>query len=85
MLAVIALVAIAYQVIAGAWPAISRFGLGFLAARDWQPNFDIFGAGHAALRHGGQRRSMALPGRVPIGIAIGLYLSHARAARACAA
>src|ERR1039458_10645815 len=44
LLALLAIGAIAYKVIDGASPSISRFGLGFLVHTTWQPNFEIFGA-----------------------------------------
>ena len=45
LLAVLAIVAITYQVIHGAQRRpISRFGLGFLGHSTWQPNFGMFGA-----------------------------------------
>ncbi len=76
LLAVLALGAIAYKVIAGASLAISRFGLGFLAHSTWKPNppFEIFGA--ASLIFGTAVTSLvALLLSVPLGISIALYLS----------
>jgi phosphate transport system permease protein len=74
LLAVVAIGAIAFQVINGASPAISRFGLGFLVHTTWQPNFGIFGAG--TFLYGTAVSSVgALVLAVPIGISIGLYLS----------
>ena len=71
-IAVIALVA--YQVVKGAMPAISKFGLGFLVHTTWQPNFGEFGAG--SLLFGTLVTSfLALALGAPIAIAIGLYLS----------
>src|SRR3954451_14057504 len=43
--AVVVLVAIAYKVIDGASPAVSKFGLGLIGDTTWEPNRDIFGAG----------------------------------------
>jgi phosphate transport system permease protein len=73
LLAVLVLAAIGYQVVHGASPSISKFGLGFVTATEWQPNFEAFGAGpflfgtlvssFFALLIGG-----------PIAIAIGLFL-----------
>lgn len=65
---------IAYQVITGAGPAISRYGLGFLWHTAWQPNFYIFGAAEmlfATL----VTSLLALALATPLGIAIGLFLS----------
>lgn len=70
----LALVLIAYQVVSGASPAISKFGLGFLVHTTWQPNFNIFGAG--SLIVGTAVTSVvALALGAPIAISIGLYLS----------
>jgi ABC-type phosphate transport system permease subunit len=38
LLAVAALLAIGYQVVHGAAPSISKFGLGFVFHTNWQPN-----------------------------------------------
>jgi phosphate transport system permease protein len=74
LLAVVVLVAIAYQVVHGASPAISRFGLGFVFDAEWQPNFEVFGAG--SFLFGTLASSLfALLIGAPIAIAIGLYLS----------
>jgi phosphate transport system permease protein len=65
---------IGYQVVHGASPAISKFGLGFLTDTTWQPNFGEFGAG--SLLFGTIVSSFfALLLGAPIAIAIGLYLS----------
>src|SRR5882757_5791131 len=45
LIAVAVMVLVAYQVVHGAAPAISKFGLGFLVHTTWQPNFGEFGAG----------------------------------------
>ena len=74
LLAVVVLVAIAYKVIDGASPAISKFGLGFVTDTAWEPNRDVFGAGtvvYGTLVSSG----MALLIAAPLGIAIGLYLA----------
>ncbi len=74
LLAVLAIVAISYQVINGAGPSISSFGLGFLTHTTWQPNFGIFGAG--AFIYGTAVTSLlAMLLSVPLGISIALYLS----------
>jgi phosphate transport system permease protein len=68
------IIAIAYQVVHGAQPAISKFGLGFLTSTEWQPNFGIFGGG--SLLFGTLFSSFfALLIGAPIAISIGLYLS----------
>jgi phosphate transport system permease protein len=74
VLATFVLVEIVYQVIHGASPSISRFGLGFIVHARWQPNFSIFGAASALF--GTLVSSLtALVIATPLGIAIGLYLS----------
>jgi len=73
-LAVIAIALIVYEVVAGAAPAISHLGLGFLVHAVWRPNFGIFGAG--TFLYGTVVSSgLALLVATPIAIAIGLYLS----------
>ena len=63
-----------YEIISGAEPAVSKLGLGFLTHTVWAPNFNKFGAG--ALIFGTVVSSaMALLLAVPIGVAIGLFLS----------
>jgi phosphate transport system permease protein len=74
LLAAVVLVAIAYQVIHGASPAISKFGLGFIGDTAWEPNRDIFGAG-TVLYGTVVSSAMALCIATPLGIAIGLYLA----------
>ncbi len=74
LLGVIVLVLVGYQVIHGAVPAISKFGLGFLVHTTWQPNFGVFGAG--SLIFGTMVSSfVALAIGAPIAISIGLFLS----------
>jgi phosphate transport system permease protein len=71
-----ALVLIAYQVIHGASPSISKFGLGFVFDTTWQPNppFEEFGAG-TVLFGTVVSSFFALLLGAPVAIAIGLYLS----------
>jgi phosphate transport system permease protein len=74
LLAIVTIVLIVYQVVNGAIPAISKFGLGFLTDTTWQPNFGEFGAG--SLIFGTFVSSFfALLLGAPIAISIGLYLS----------
>jgi phosphate transport system permease protein len=74
LLGVAVLIVIAYQVVKGASPAISEFGLGFVTNTEWQPNFGVFGAG--TVLYGTLVSSFfALALGAPIAIAIGLYLS----------
>jgi phosphate transport system permease protein len=74
LLAAAVLFEIAYQVISGARPAISKFGLGFLGHNDWAPNFSRFGA--AVMLYGTAVTSaIAMVIAVPVSIAIALYLA----------
>jgi phosphate transport system permease protein len=74
LLCVLTIALIGYQVVDGASPAISKYGLGFLTDTTWQPNFGVFGAG--SLIFGTAVSSfVALVLGAPIAISIGLYLS----------
>lgn len=74
LLTVAVILLIGYEVVNGASPAISKFGLGFVFNTTWQPNFGVFGAG--TLLFGTVVSSFfALLLGAPIAIAIGLYLS----------
>jgi len=72
LLAVAVLVAIGYQVVHGASPAISQFGLGFVLDTEWQPNFGVFGAGPFLF---GTLVSSFFALLIGAPIAIGLFLS----------
>jgi phosphate transport system permease protein len=74
LLAVVVLLLIAYQVIDGARPAISAYGLGFVTETEWQPNFKVFGAG-VPLFGTLVSSFFALLLGAPIAISIGLFLS----------
>jgi phosphate transport system permease protein len=74
LLAIAVMVLVGYQIVDGALPAISKFGLGFLTGSTWQPNFELFGA--APFLYGTIVTSfLALLLGAPIAISIGLYLS----------
>ncbi|HET9104854.1 MAG TPA: phosphate ABC transporter permease subunit PstC [Solirubrobacteraceae bacterium] len=74
LIAVAVIFEVIYQVISGAHLAIGRFGLSFIVHQTWAPNFDHFGA--AVLLYGTLVSStIAMVLAVPIGVAIGLYLS----------
>jgi phosphate transport system permease protein len=74
LLVIVVIGDIGYQVVHGASPAISRYGLGFLGHTTWKANFEVFGAG--SLVFGTLVSSlMALALAAPIGVAVGLYLS----------
>lgn len=70
----VVLALVAYQIVDGASPAISKYGLGFVTDTTWQPNFEVFGAG--SLLFGTVVSSFAaLALGAPIAISIGLFLS----------
>jgi phosphate transport system permease protein len=76
VLGAVAIVAIAWQLVHGAQPSISRFGLGFVFDKEWNPSeqFNEFGAG--TLLYGTVlSSSFALFLGAPVSIAIGLYLA----------
>lgn len=74
LIAAFVLVEVGYQVINGASPAISAFGLGFLGHTAWAPNFNRFGA--AVMLYGTVVTSaMAMVIAVPLSVAIALYLA----------
>ena len=74
LLGVVLLLLVGFQVVHGASPAISKFGLGFLTHTTWQPNFGVYGAG--SVLFGTLVSSfVALAIGGPVAVAIGLYLS----------
>jgi phosphate transport system permease protein len=76
VLAAAALGGVIYEVIHGANPSISHFGIGFLGHTTWKPNkpFEYFGGG--AMIYGTIVSSLfALLLATPLGIAIAIYLS----------
>ncbi|HET7510706.1 MAG TPA: phosphate ABC transporter permease subunit PstC [Solirubrobacterales bacterium] len=68
------IVLVGYQIVSGASPAISKFGLGFITDTEWQPNFGVFGAG-VLLFGTAVTSAFALLLGAPIAIAIGLFLT----------
>lgn len=78
--ALVLLASITYQLFKGASPAISHFGLGFLTAEVWEPNFEVLGA--ATFAYGTAMTSLvAMLLAVPLGVSIGLYLSTVASGR----
>lgn len=74
LLGAVALLLVVYQIVRGAGPAISEFGLGFLLHTTWQPNFDVYGAG-SVLFGTIVSSFVALAIGGPIAVSIGLFLS----------
>lgn len=74
LLTLVILAAVAYEVVNGAAPAVSKYGLSFLGNTTWRPNEDVYGAGtviYGTLVSSG----IALLIASPLGVAIGLYLA----------
>jgi phosphate transport system permease protein len=75
LIAIAAMVAIAYKVFHGAWPAIQDFGLGFLTSSAWDVNKAAFGA-LPGLYGTAITSLFALLIGGPLAIAIALFLSE---------
>jgi phosphate transport system permease protein len=68
------LVEIVYQLISGAAPSFSKFGLGFLGHTTWAPNRGQFGAGQ--MLYGTiVTAAIAMIIAVPVAVAIAIYLA----------
>ena len=74
LLTLAVLIEITYQLISGARPSMSRFGLGFIGNATWQPNFARFGAA-TPLFGTLVTSAIAMALATPLGIAIAIYLS----------
>ncbi len=66
---------IVYEIVSGAWPAIQKFGIGFLTSSSWVPNRESFGVfpfivGTAA------SSLIAILFAFPLGLAIAIFLSE---------
>ncbi len=76
-LAVAVIVGIVYEVIHLAWPAIQRFGIGFLTTNDWNPNPLVQRFGAAPFLYGTVVTSLiAILFAAPLSIAISIYLTE---------
>jgi phosphate transport system permease protein len=74
-IAVLTIAGIVYEVSRLAWPAISHFGIGFVATNDWNPVSQRFGA--APFLYGTAVTSLiALLLAAPLAIAISVYLTE---------
>ena len=76
LLCVLVLFDLGRQIVSGASPAISHYGLGFLGRQDWAPNpgFNSFGAA-VALYGTVVSSAMALVIAVPLAAGIAIYLA----------
>jgi phosphate transport system permease protein len=76
-LAAAALAGIVYEVIHLAWPAITKFGIGFLTTNDWNPNPLVQRFGAAPFLYGTAVTSLiAILFAAPLSIAISIYLTE---------
>jgi phosphate transport system permease protein len=82
LIAVVLIVLVIYQIVHGAVPAMSKYGVGFLFHDTWNGS-TIFGGG-AAIFGTLVTSAGALLIAAPLGIAIGLYLSQLTSARTAA-
>jgi phosphate transport system permease protein len=74
LVAGLTLVDVIYQVTHGAWPSLSKYGLGFLVHSVWAPNLLHFGA--LPMLYGTAVTSLiALVIATPVSLAIAIYLS----------
>ncbi len=74
-LAVAVIAGIAYEVVHLAWPAITKFGVGFVTTNDWNPVTERYGA--APFIYGTAVTSaIALLFAAPLSIAISIYLTE---------
>lgn len=74
LVAGVVILLVGYEIVHGAQPAISKFGLGFVWETTWQPNFGKFGAG-VLLFGTAVTSAFALLLGGPIAISIGLFLT----------
>jgi phosphate transport system permease protein len=75
--AIALVVLIAYELTKQAWPAISKFGLGFVTSREWDPNISHLRFGALDFVYGTLLTStIAIVVAGPLAIAIALWLSE---------
>jgi len=71
----ILLALIAFEVVAAAWPALQRFGFGFLTTSSWDPQRELFGA--APMIYGTVVSSvLALLLATPLALGVALFLTE---------
>ena len=75
LLAVAVIGGIVYEVFHLAWPAITKFGLGFITANDWNPVTNRFGAA-SFIYDTVITSAIAVVIAAPLSIAIALYLTE---------
>jgi phosphate transport system permease protein len=76
-LAVAVIAGIAYEVVHLAWPAIAKFGIGFVTTNDWNPNPLVQRFGAAPFLYGTVVTSfIAILFATPLSVAISIYLTE---------
>jgi phosphate transport system permease protein len=82
LVAIAVMIAIAYQLVSRARPAIGHFGLGFIFHEIWEPNPPFERLGALTFIYGTAVTSaMAMLLAVPLGVSIGLFLSVVASSR----
>jgi len=66
---------IVYEIVSGAWPAIQKFGLGFLGSSSWVPNRENFGV-FPFIVGTAVSSLIAILFAFPLGLAIAIFLSE---------
>jgi phosphate transport system permease protein len=66
---------IVYEIVSGAWPAIQKFGLGFLTSSSWVPNRESFGV-FPFIVGTAVSSLIAILFAFPLGLAIAIFLSE---------
>ncbi len=66
---------IIYEIVSGAWPAIQKFGLGFLGSSSWVPNRENFGV-FPFIIGTAVSSLIAILFAFPLGLAIAIFLSE---------
>ena len=66
---------IIYEIVSGAWPAIQKFGLGFLTSSSWVPNRENFGV-FPFIIGTAVSSLIAILFALPLGLAIAIFLSE---------
>jgi phosphate transport system permease protein len=74
IVALAVVIGVIWLVIAGAWPALHKFGFGFLTRSEWAPNLGKFGA-LPMLVGTAVTSAIALVIATPVALAIALYLA----------
>lgn len=75
LLTVLLLALIFGEILVKAWPAMRRFGFGFVTGVQWSPNRDLYGVGPVLIGTAASSL-LALLVAMPLGLSIALFLSE---------